>query len=371
MTRTGKIARLPWEVREELNRRLRDGEPGGPLLAWLNPDQDVQEVLREHFGGQPINKQNLSDWRQGGYRDWQRHQESLDLVRTLSEQGDELLEVTDGEAVSDRLSAVLTTELVRTAQAVLDEVTDPAERWRQLRELRRELAELRKDDHRAARLKLDRDEAKREEEERREAERQADLKRMKDYALAPIRAAMRMVAISEVFKDDPAMRDACAIMFETDFDLPEGFLGRASSTAADGAPVKASQGESSLAEPPATGAAADGPVTGQGPVAAPPAGSPPKPAGPVRPSPASPTGAPAQPVWAAAPDEAGATGQKGREGAGRDGDERPRPQPRRPEAAKAPPAGPGSGIELIRPDPTESGPWPRNRRPRRQDLSGL
>jgi len=36
MTRTGKITRLPHDLREALNRRLHDGEPGGPLLAWLN-----------------------------------------------------------------------------------------------------------------------------------------------------------------------------------------------------------------------------------------------------------------------------------------------------------------------------------------------
>jgi hypothetical protein len=36
MTRTGKIARLPRELRDELNRRLREGEPGIRLVEWLN-----------------------------------------------------------------------------------------------------------------------------------------------------------------------------------------------------------------------------------------------------------------------------------------------------------------------------------------------
>ena len=36
MTRTGRIARLPRQVRDELNRRLRDGQKGGQLAAWLN-----------------------------------------------------------------------------------------------------------------------------------------------------------------------------------------------------------------------------------------------------------------------------------------------------------------------------------------------
>ena len=35
-TRNGKIARLPRDVREELNRRLDNNAPGGPLLAWLS-----------------------------------------------------------------------------------------------------------------------------------------------------------------------------------------------------------------------------------------------------------------------------------------------------------------------------------------------
>jgi hypothetical protein len=36
MARVGKIARLPLDTREELNRRLANGELGGSLLRWLN-----------------------------------------------------------------------------------------------------------------------------------------------------------------------------------------------------------------------------------------------------------------------------------------------------------------------------------------------
>ena len=36
MTRNGKIARLPRQVRDQLNRRLRDGQKGNQLAAWLN-----------------------------------------------------------------------------------------------------------------------------------------------------------------------------------------------------------------------------------------------------------------------------------------------------------------------------------------------
>ncbi len=66
MTRIGKIARLPHELREELNRRLQDGEPGAELVGWLNELPEVQTVLAEHFAGRPITEQNLSEWKTGG-----------------------------------------------------------------------------------------------------------------------------------------------------------------------------------------------------------------------------------------------------------------------------------------------------------------
>src|SRR4051794_10430203 len=36
MNRTGKIARLPRSLRDELNRRLEHNIPGRTLVAWLN-----------------------------------------------------------------------------------------------------------------------------------------------------------------------------------------------------------------------------------------------------------------------------------------------------------------------------------------------
>ncbi len=44
-TRTGKIARLPRDLREQVNRRLQDGEPAEPLLAWLNAQPQTLELL--------------------------------------------------------------------------------------------------------------------------------------------------------------------------------------------------------------------------------------------------------------------------------------------------------------------------------------
>ncbi len=51
MARNGKIARLPREIRDELNRRLENGVQGLPLLAWLNAQPEVLGVLARDFGG--------------------------------------------------------------------------------------------------------------------------------------------------------------------------------------------------------------------------------------------------------------------------------------------------------------------------------
>ena len=45
--RNGKIARLPAKIREELNRRIHDGEGGTKLLAWLHSQEAVLAILDE------------------------------------------------------------------------------------------------------------------------------------------------------------------------------------------------------------------------------------------------------------------------------------------------------------------------------------
>ena len=40
--RNGKIARLPYKIREQLNVRLQDGELGTRLVDWLNGLPEAQ-----------------------------------------------------------------------------------------------------------------------------------------------------------------------------------------------------------------------------------------------------------------------------------------------------------------------------------------
>ncbi len=86
ITRVGKIARLPHSIRDELNQRLFNGALGPELAKWLNALPEVQEILATSFAGSPINRQNLTEWRQGGYQDWLVHQERELRIQRINEE---------------------------------------------------------------------------------------------------------------------------------------------------------------------------------------------------------------------------------------------------------------------------------------------
>ncbi len=164
MTRTGKIARQPSEIREELNRRLQDNEPGGSLLAWLNALPAVQTVLVRDFGDSPITKQNLYEWRIGGFTAWQARQETLAQARELMGEAAELAAATEGK-LTDHLAAVLAARYASALAGWNGEVTEELRRkLRALRGLCQDIVELRRGDHSGARLKMEQERLERERE---------------------------------------------------------------------------------------------------------------------------------------------------------------------------------------------------------------
>src|SRR5438552_10703265 len=86
--RTGKIARLPHPIRQQLNRRLEASENYEPILKWLNALPEARQVIDDHFAGRLISKQNLSHWRSGGFSEWQDRQDAVDFLRNLDDQAD-------------------------------------------------------------------------------------------------------------------------------------------------------------------------------------------------------------------------------------------------------------------------------------------
>ncbi len=71
--RTGKVARLPKPVRDQLNQMLRDGLTYNQILLALG-DQ-----------ARDLNEDCLSTWRLGGYQDWLRQQQRVDQQQATYE----------------------------------------------------------------------------------------------------------------------------------------------------------------------------------------------------------------------------------------------------------------------------------------------
>ena len=149
--RHGKIARLPLAIREELNRRLQSGQLSPALLPWLNQLPETNTILAEHFASQPISRQNLSEWRLGGYRDWLKLQERELLIRRLAEEGTSLKKQ-EGEDLFESFARIAAAELFADLNA-LDELHGE-KRWQRLRSLTRELASLQREYNRSRQVEL-------------------------------------------------------------------------------------------------------------------------------------------------------------------------------------------------------------------------
>lgn len=153
MNGNGKIAKLPREVREKLNRRLAEDEGGEELLKWLNGQPEVKDLIAREFDGKPIGKMNLSRWKEGGFRRWQLQQEKTEWVRQLTEEAAEL-KAEGGGPVADRLALVTAVELAVEAREAIKQITDPGQRFQRQRELLVELMKMRREDHKAGHLEL-------------------------------------------------------------------------------------------------------------------------------------------------------------------------------------------------------------------------
>lgn len=159
MSSTGKIARLPKYVRDQLNQRLDDGQSANEILRWLNQLPECREMLDEKFDSRPITRQNLSQWKQGGYQTWLRVEETREQVQSLFEHAQDLETDdsgslnADGMTFADRLGALMAVQLL-TAIQKLDDITDPDQRWHRLTGIVSQLSRLRREDHHGRRVRL-------------------------------------------------------------------------------------------------------------------------------------------------------------------------------------------------------------------------
>ena len=154
ITRLSKIARLPATIRDQLNRRLHDGQLSNTILPWVNSLPETQEILAELFNNKPITHQNLSEWRRAGYQDWLFHQQRLDWFAHLTEQSSDI-EKHDGSP--DTFETMANIFLFEIAQAihVMKATQDPNQRCDRLQNLIREFARLQNAYNFSRRIELD------------------------------------------------------------------------------------------------------------------------------------------------------------------------------------------------------------------------
>ena len=154
MTRKGKIARLPQPIREQINRRLENGEEGKQIAEWLNTLPEVTAVLAAEFAGQPINEPNLSHWKTGGYRDWEAQQEALEAARLFDSDAAELGRETCPQ-LADKLALCLTARIAVALRHLPSGDEDADRHLERLRRIRAELTALPKGDHNAQWLRIE------------------------------------------------------------------------------------------------------------------------------------------------------------------------------------------------------------------------
>ncbi len=154
MGQNGKITRLPHEVREQLNRRMKDGEEGKGLIEWLNGLPEVRAVLAEEFDGQPIGPNNLSQYRKRGFWEWVNQQEALAEARRLACDAGEVEQAVPG-ALSDRFATWIAARYAVAAAKLGRSESDAKEDWQLLRELCHDMVNLRRGDHYARQLGIE------------------------------------------------------------------------------------------------------------------------------------------------------------------------------------------------------------------------
>lgn len=158
MARTGKIARLPHALREQVNQRLLNNETSSRLLDWLNAQPEAAELWEIDFEGVPASPQNLSEWRQGGFREWRQRRERIENIKSLTSYAQQVAE--NGMGLSGAAATIAAGQILETLETVAETVVedeegntkDPADR---LAKLSLATAALRSNDLKAAKLELE------------------------------------------------------------------------------------------------------------------------------------------------------------------------------------------------------------------------
>jgi hypothetical protein len=151
-----RIARLPDTIREQINRRLEKGEAGQQIADWLNTLPEVNSVMAAAFAGLPVTEADVDSWKLGGYRNWEAQQEALEAARQFGADAAELEQAAGGQ-LADHLALCLTARIAVALREPAYGGEDATCQLQRLRELCADLVALRKGDHNAQWLRIERE----------------------------------------------------------------------------------------------------------------------------------------------------------------------------------------------------------------------
>lgn len=101
MARHGKIARLKHEHRTHVNEMLRDGASAARVIAFVQKLADAGERDANGDPIEPLNDQNVTNWREGGFREWLKEQERLADMRHKREFALEIVRQNEGSKLQE------------------------------------------------------------------------------------------------------------------------------------------------------------------------------------------------------------------------------------------------------------------------------
>ncbi|MGA2540243.1 MAG: hypothetical protein ABSG78_01640 [Verrucomicrobiota bacterium] len=215
--RNGKIAKLLPTVRDELNLRMDNGENGGKLLRWLNALPEVKATLKASFGGLPISKQNLCEWRQGGFREWQLHYQWIHQAYELNRLTTDMEDVLDAPLLAGDMAKLLAVRYAALLNTWDGGANPKFERdLRLLRGLGQDIALLQRTLHRSSLQQIASD-------QRREDDSSKNKEKLRQLAMSPILARMEQNSMENMFAgfvDDQAAKRLAEFVIAIKFDLP-------------------------------------------------------------------------------------------------------------------------------------------------------
>ena len=218
--RNGKIARLPRDIRDQLNERLEQSEQSPQLLEWLNALPETQKILQDHFAGVPISPQNLSQWRQGGFQEWLARRDLAEDAREVRHLSDELDSEDSQSVLADDAAVVLSARFGSLLANWNGEVDEPFEaRARVLNGLCRSVVQLQRGMHRSLRENFDMENLM---EERDQRDHEEDKRKI----LEPLWSKIKEYPLAQLFGGGEAGRKIAQFILavKNDRDPESGLL---------------------------------------------------------------------------------------------------------------------------------------------------